>query len=130
MKKEYGQLTRPIITVFILSNGLFIALQHKMESKNISFDVVLCANVLLFAVSMLNIWFQMKSIRNPNSSAVIRGLMAGTFIKLFVLAAAAMIYLVAAGENRNTNGVFVGMGLYIIYTWLEVKISLRLNPKK
>ncbi len=130
MKKEYGQLTRPIVIMFIILNGVLIALQHKLENKNIKIDVVLIANLLLFGVSMLNIWFQMKSLRNPNSAAVIRGLMAGTFIKLFVLASTAMIYLVAAGQNRSVNSVFVAMGLYILYTWLEVRISLRLNPKK
>ncbi len=130
MKKEYGQLTRPIVIMFIILNGVLIALQHKLENKNIKIDVVLIANLLLFGVSMLNIWFQMKSLRNPNSAAVIRGLMASTFIKLFVLASTAMIYLVAAGQNRSVNSVFVAMGLYILYTWLEVRISLRLNPKK
>jgi len=130
MRKEYIQLTRPIVIMFIILTGNLIALQHKLETKNIKIDVVLIANLLLFGVSMLNIWFQMKSLRNPNSAAVIRGLMAGTFIKLFVLAGAAMIYLVAAGQNRSVNSVFVAMGLYILYTWLEVRISLRLNPKK
>jgi hypothetical protein len=130
MKKEYFQLTRPMIILFILLNGLLVAFQHKLESKKISIDVVVSANLLLFLVSMANIYFQMKSLRNPNPNASIRGLMAGTFLKLFVLAAAAMIYLFAAGEDRSVNAVFVGMGLYIIYTWMEVKISLRLNPKK
>lgn len=130
MKKEYGQLIRPMVIMFIIINGVLIAFQRKLENRNIKIDVVVVANLLLFAVSMLNIRFQLKSLRNPNSSAVIRGLMAGTFIKLFVLAAATMIYLVAAGENRSVNAVFVGMALYIVYTWLEVRISLRLNPKK
>lgn len=116
--------------MFIILNGVLIALQHKLENKKISIDVVLCANLLLFLVSMANIYFQIKSLRNANPNAAIRGVMAGTFIKLFVLAAAAMIYLFAAGEGRSVNAVFVGMGLYIIYTWMEVKISLRLNPKK
>ncbi|MEO8172565.1 MAG: hypothetical protein ABI581_05765 [Sediminibacterium sp.] len=132
MKKEYSFLSRPLLVVFVLLNALVLAFQRKLENKNVKIDVVIIANLLLFAVSMLNIWFQLKSLRNPNASsgAVIRGLMAATFLKLFVLAAAAMIYLVAAGESRNTNAIFVAMGLYIIYTWMEVRISLRLNPKK
>lgn len=132
MKKEYGQLIRPLVILFVLANALLLAFQTKLEAKNISIDVVISANLLLFIVGAANVYFQLKSLRNPNlsSSAVIRGLMAGTFLKLFVLAAAAMIYLVAAGAGRSINAVFVGMALYIIYTWLEVKISLRLNPKK
>jgi hypothetical protein len=132
MKKEYSQLTRPLLILFLLLNGILLAFQNKLKNKNVNIDVVLVANILLFGVGMVNIWFQLKSLRNPNlsSGTVIRGLMAGTFLKLFVLAAAAMIYLVAAGESRSINAIFVAMGLYIFYTWMEVRISLRLNPKK
>jgi hypothetical protein len=132
MKKEYSQLTRPLLIMFLLLTGILLAFQNKLKNKNVNIDVVLIANILLFGVGMVNLWFQLKSLRNPNlsSGAVIRGLMAGTFLKLFVLAAAAMIYLVAAGEGRSVNAIFVAMGLYILYTWIEVRISLRLNPKK
>lgn len=132
MKKEYGQLTRPLLIAFVLLNGILLAFQQKLKNKNVSIDVVLVANILLFGVSMANIWFQLKSLRNPNpnSAAVIRGLMAGTFLKLFVLAIATMVYLVAAGDGRSINAIFVAMGLYILYTWMEVRISLRMNPKK
>lgn len=130
MKKEFVPLTRPMIAMFIILNGVLIAFQHKLETKKVSIDVVVMANLLLFVVSMANIYFQAKAVKNPNPSAAIRGVMAGTFLKLFVLAAAAMVYLFAAGAGRSINAVFVSMGLYIIYTWLEVRISLRLNPKK
>jgi len=79
---------------------------------------------------VVNIYFQSRNIHNPNPNAVIRGVMAGMFLKLFGLAAAAVIYLFAAGAGRNVNALFVSMGLYILYTWLEVRISLQLNPKK
>jgi len=130
MKKEFVAFTRPMIAVFIILNGVLIFLQHRLEEKKVSIDVVVIANLLLFVVSMANIYFQMKAVNNPNPSAAIRGVMAGTFLKLFILAAAAMIYLFAAGAGRSVNAIFVSMGLYIIYTWLEVRISLRLNPKK
>jgi hypothetical protein len=79
---------------------------------------------------MLNLFFQLKALGNPNPNAVVRGVMAGTFLKLLVIAAAACIYLLVAKQTRSVNAVFVGMALYIIYTWMEVRISLRLNPKK
>ena len=132
MTKEFSRLIRPLLILFIMLTSLLLAFQARLVSKKVNVDVVIIANILLFVVSIANIYFQMRSLRNPNlsPSAVIRGLMAGTFLKLMVLAAAVIIYLVAAGENRSINAVFVSMGLYIIYTWLEVKISLRLNPKK
>jgi hypothetical protein len=28
------------------------------------------------------------------------------------------------------NGLFISMGLYILYTWLDVRIALKRNPAK
>ena len=110
--------------------GLAMAWQGKLAIYKINWVVLEGANAVLFVLTFLNIYFQQKNINNPNQAAVIRGVMAGTFLKLMGLAAAAIIYLVAAGANRSVNAIFVGMGLYIIYTWLEVKISLQMKPKK
>lgn len=130
MKKRYLEPTRPLFIFFMIANTLLIVFRDKLELKNVSVDVAIVANILLFVVALLNVYFQIKNLQNPNPQAVIRGVMAGTFLKLFILAAAVIIYLLAAGEHRSVNAVFVSMALYIIYTWMEVKISLRLNPKK
>ncbi len=119
-----------VIGLFVFVLGLTMLWQEKLAVYKISWVVVEGANAVLFVLTFLNIYFQQKNINNPNQAAVIRGVMAGTFLKLMGLAAAAIIYLVAAGANRSVNAVFVGMGLYIIYTWLEVKISLQMKPKK
>ena len=130
MNKEYLRLIRPLALFYIFSSALVTVFNNRLELYKIDIAVVIIANLFLFVVSLVNIYFQWKNINNPNPNAVIRGVMAATFLKLFVLGAAAIIYLLAAGEKRSVNSVFVGMGLYIFYTWLEVKISLRLNPKK
>jgi hypothetical protein len=130
MTQEFRKLTRPLTILFIITTALFIVFRSRLELKKVNAEVLIYANVLLFGVTMLNLYFQVRNLRNPNPNAVIRGVMAATFLKLFVLGAAVIIYLVAAGEARSVNAVFGGMALYIIYTWLEVRISLKLNPKK
>ncbi len=130
MQKKFLSLSRPLSILFIVLTILFVSVGKQMAAKNISLAVVISANSLLYFVSMINLYFQFRNIHHPNPNAVVRGVIAGTFIKLFLLATAVMVYLLVAKATRNVNGVFVGMGLYIIYTWLEVRISLRLNPKK
>ena len=129
MDKE-NKLWPPLLGIFIFIAGLTIALHTLLEQYKINMIVVLGANMLLFLFSALSIYFQSKNINHPNPNVVIRGIMAGTFLKFIGLAAAAVIYLVAAGSDRSINAVLVGMGLYIIYAWIEVRISLRLKPKK
>jgi hypothetical protein len=130
MEKKFGPVTRPLLLLFVIVNALLLVFRNRLAAKGVDADVPIIGNLILFGVALLNVYFQIRNLQNPNPQAVIRGVMAGTFVKLFVLAAAVMIYLLAAGATRNVNGVFVSMGLYILYTWIEVKISLRLNPKK
>ena len=130
MNRTFFTLTRPLYGLFIAVTCIILPFEEKLTVYHISTKIVLSANIFLCVISMLNIYFQQKNIHNLNPNAIIRGVMAGTFLKLFVLAGATLFYLFTAGENRSVNAVFVGMGLYILYTWLEVRISLRMNPKK
>lgn len=130
MNPKFISLIRPILFANLLLTLTILALWSYLNGHGVNAMVVFIANLILFLATIVNLYFQFKNLDNPNPNAIIRGIMAGMFLKLFVLAGAVLIYLLAAGANRNVNGVFAGMGLYIIYTWLEVKISLRLNPKK
>lgn len=84
--------------------------------------VVLVANLLLTAILIWNVWRNFRASDDKNPHVMVRGVMSGVVLKLFVLGGAAFIYLYAAGANRNTNALFVSMALYIVYTWLEVRI--------
>lgn len=130
MTQEFRKLTRPITILFIITTALFIVFTTRLELAKVNVNVLIYANLLLFVVTMFNLYFQVRNLKNPNPNAVIRGVMAATFLKLFALGAAVIIYLLAAGPARSVNAVFGGMALYIIYTWLEVRISLKLNPRK
>jgi Kef-type K+ transport system membrane component KefB len=61
---------------------------------------------------------------------MVRGVMSAVVLKLFVLGTAAFLYLYISGEQKSVNALFIGMALYLVYTWLEVKISMQLNPPK
>lgn len=130
MEKSTKSWVLPLAVLYVLVDLALYPLQSFFATHKVNTMVVLGANTVLFAATVLNIVFQEKNLNNPNPAAVIRGVMAGTFLKLFALAATAMIYLLAAGGNRSVNAVFIGMGLYIVYTWLEVRITLRMKPKK
>lgn len=130
MKISFFSLTRSLWILFLLVIVLVFPLMDTLAGWKVNGYVVIGANALLFATSLLNLFLQWKNLQRGQDGAIIRGVMAGTFLKLFVLAGGAIIYLLAAGANRSVNAVFGGMGLYIIYTWLEVRISLRLNPGK
>ena len=90
--------------------------------------VVIGSNTILFVFSLYNVVQHNKAMQQTNPHAMIRGVMGSVILKLFVLGTAAFMYLYNAGENKNMNGLFIGMALYILYTWLDVRIGLIVKP--
>ncbi|MBP7346831.1 MAG: hypothetical protein RL135_102 [Bacteroidota bacterium] len=130
MKSKFQQLYIPLIVLFGLVNTICFLLKDALKLKGIDPMMVVGANTLLFLICTFSIRSQIKSANNTNPHAMVRGVMGSVVLKLFVLGTAAFIYLYNVGEAQSVNGIFVSMGLYIIYTWLEVKMAMQIKPTK
>ena len=130
MKKERIRLFVPFIFLLVFVNGLSVIFKSALQANNIDNDVVIVANFLLFIICVVSIKKQLSSLNNTNPHVMVRVVMSSVVIKLFVLGTAAFIYLYISKETKSVNALFISMALYLIYTWMEVRISLKLNPSK
>lgn len=119
----------PMFVVFILVNAICIFFSEWMDAHDINHIVVGLANCILFIVSLIIYSMHKKTSQNTNPHAFIRSVMGGTLIKLFVFAGAALLYLYFAGENRSLFAIVASMGLYLVYTAIEVRSAMHLNKK-
>ena len=124
------QLFLPLLILFIIINCFCFLFAPWLMEKRIDSNVVMAANLLLFSIGIVSGAMGIKAMNNPNPNVFIRNIMAGTFIKLMVIATAVLIYFFAAGENKSLFAILAGMALYIIYTIIEVKAAFNLNKKK
>ncbi|PZP50105.1 MAG: hypothetical protein DI598_06300, partial [Pseudopedobacter saltans] len=60
----------------------------------------------------------------------IRSIQGSFLLKLFVLVSATFIYVYTVGPARNKPAIFIGMGLYVLYTVLEVRDAFKLLRQK
>ncbi len=127
---EKKKIFVPLVLVFVIINLLALLFGSILKGWKIDPYVVAGANLILFLISIYNAMQHLKAMAQTNPHAMVRGVMGSTVLKLFVLGTAAFIYLYNAGENKNINGLFFSMGLYILYTWLDVRIALKGNPVK
>jgi heme/copper-type cytochrome/quinol oxidase subunit 3 len=130
MKKNLLSLLLPLLIAAILIATLTAAGSEWLLKKKIDPLVVQAANLSLLLTSCLNIYFQQRNLQQPNPQAVMRGIIGATMVKLFFLASLVLVYIIAAGEKRSVYAVIVSMGCYIIYSWIETRISLRLKSEK
>jgi hypothetical protein len=127
MRRIFDKQIMPLWTVFRVVSGLRVSFWNQLPAKQINPWVVLVANALLLGIALLNIAYHRASLQKKNPQAVLRSVMGATMVKLFMLAALVIIYLVSAGSARSIYGVIASMGLYIIYSWLETKILLQMK---
>ena len=120
----------PFVLVFVSINLISFGFESLMKTWHIDKWVIVGANSLLFLISIYNVFQHLKVVQQNNPHAMVRGVMGSTVLKLFVLGSAAFIYLYNAGEQKNINGLFIGMGLYILYTWMDVRVALLVKPPK
>lgn len=120
-----------ILLWFVLSSTVCLALKMNQQDDNINYNVVEGANVLLCILALISCYLHIKSAKYANPQVFTRTIMATMMMKLFVIAIAAMIYIVVAGSSsRNMPAVFITMGLYIVYSILEVRGALKMLNKK
>jgi heme/copper-type cytochrome/quinol oxidase subunit 3 len=130
MKKKLFSLLLPLFIAAILIATMTAAGSEWLLNKKINPMVVQVANLILLITSCLNIFFQKRNLQQPNPQAVMRGIIGATMVKLFFLASLVLVYIIAAGEKRSVYAVIVSMGCYIVYSWIETRISLRLKSDK
>ncbi|MBW0178007.1 hypothetical protein [Sediminibacterium sp.] len=121
---------QPLLFLFLGINILVLLGKEKLGVAGIKFEVVTVANILLFLFTLIGLLLQIKAASNKNPNAIVRAVMAGMGIKLIGFASAILIYIYLSGKNKSNLSVYVSLGLYFVYTWLEVRLFLKQNPKK
>jgi hypothetical protein len=121
---------RPMILVFILLNAFFIAGKNMLARWGIDQEVVIVGNLVLFIVSFSSFLLSRRAMKADNPNVFVRTMYTNFMLKLFVCVVTAFVYFKLAKPNINKPGLFVCMGLYIVYTVIEVSSLTKLLRKK
>jgi hypothetical protein len=131
INRNMFKLARPMILVFVLLNAILITGKSFLLKKGIDQDVLIIGNLLLFVVTLVTYIISYRSLFAKNPNVFIRAMYGGFVIKFFVIAIAAFIYIMSAQRQVNKTALFICMGLYLLYTVLEVTALFReLKSKK
>jgi hypothetical protein len=130
MNKSVLKYFLPAILLFVFFNSGLLVMKKNLESWGFNYSVLLFGNLLIFAICFLSFWMGAKGLATKNSHAFFRWVYSSIMIKLFVLAAAAFIYIITMKKEVNKPGIIFCMGLYIIYTFIEVSGLMKVNKQK
>jgi len=125
-------LRQPLTYFWIFSNFLILILDWKNIFKDSGIDatVILFGNFILFAVTILSYWMMQRSFKSTNAQSFMRAMYGSFLAKFFVVAISAFVYIMVAKKEVNKPGLFICMGLYIVYTFLEVRSLMKMLKQK
>ena len=120
----------PVIIFFIALNGFFISGKNMLSRWGVDQEVVIYGNLLLFLITLFSWLLAQRGLKNPNPHAFIRSVYMSVMLKLFVCMIAAFIYISINKAGLNKPGLFTCMGLYLVYTFLEISLLMQLLKQK
>lgn len=120
----------PLILLFILANIFIWVFSDFMVSKNINVEFIFGANIVLFIITFAGFIIQTRGVASANINAFLRGIYTSLLLKMFIVMGAVFFYVLAADGNVNQAALFISMGLYVIYTAVEVTQLMKIARKK
>lgn len=120
----------PVLIFFIALNAVLISGKRWLDKWGVDQDVVIIGNVLLFIITLLSFVLAKRGLKNPNTHAFIRSVYMSVMMKLFICIIAAFVYISMYKKDLNKPALFFCMGLYLVYTFLEVSVLMKLLKQK
>lgn len=126
MNPNNFKLLRPLLLLFVLVNVFLVSGRGLLNKWGVNQEVLIIGNLVVFATVILSWIILRKAIRSSNPHAFVRAMYGSFIIKFFVLAVASFIYIMMTKQNVNKAALFGCIGLYFIYTFVEISSLLKL----
>ena len=107
-------------------NTFFLVGKSFLNKQGIDHEVLIGGNLILFIATALSFYISQRSLVSPNPRSSVGSLYGSFMAKFFIIAIAAFV----AKKNLNKPALFICMGLYLVYTFLEVASLQKLLKQK
>jgi hypothetical protein len=126
--KAYGRAFLGILAFFLVSSGVILFGAPTLREWKTDSGVLLGGNEVLFGLTAISYLLHIKSIRSSNAHVFVRMIYSSLIIKMMACMVAALLYgWLAKSVNRNAIlGCFI---LYVIYTFLEIRVLMKFIKK-
>ena len=129
MKRLPRNRFRAASIFFILVNAGAVLFRDKLESYGFDLILVIIGNLFLFFVSGFSFMLMVKGLAAKNNATFLRMFYSSFIFKFILVAIAAFIYIMYANKEVNKPGIFLCLGLYLIYTVIEVSVLLKVSKE-
>jgi hypothetical protein len=120
----------PLVIIFLIVGAAILVFRNSLQRAGLDWQVLSAGNVFIYIVTMVSMHLLTKGLHAEKTQVFLRNAYTGILIKLFACAAAAFIYIFASGKNLNRPALFACMGLYLVYTFVELSVIMKQSNAK
>ena len=112
----------PILALFVAAMAICLSVKYFLPITGLKIDFVIVVNAMLFVVSYFNLK-RISKMDITKPTLMVQSVMLGSLLKMIIFAGAALVYATQKKGPVGISTLLVSMGLYLIYTWLEIKTT-------
>jgi len=109
----------PIFALFFAVNALVLLQQKIVIPMTINSNFIMVVNGILLLIALFN-FKRVSQVDLSKPHAMVRSVMMGTMLKFIIFGGAALWYATQKKGPIGNINLLIAMGLYLIYTWLEI----------
>lgn len=120
----------PLVIIFLMVGAAIFVFRNFLQRSGFDWQVLSAGNVFIYIVTVVSMHLLTKGLHAEKTQVFLRNAYTGILVKLFACAGAAFIYILASGKNLNKPALFATMGLYLVYTFVELSVILKQSNAK
>ena len=126
--KVFSKSFWPIVAIFVIVALLALTSRNWLaEQWKMDYLVLSVGNLVLFLATAFSFYLYSRALRNKNVHLFLRMMYSRLLVKMVFCLAATLLYLFVAGKDVNKAGIIACFVLYMVYTYIEVKVLMRLS---
>ena len=118
------------IILFLLLNAFFLSCKNWFAKHETDSEVLMVGNLVIFTATLLSFFISSRSFQSANPNTSVRGMYGSFMVKFFICIIAAFVYIMLAKKNVNKPALFICMGLYVVYTFIEISVLTKMLKQK
>lgn len=126
----FNKSISPLVIVFFISAGLILLFRTQLTAYGFNWNILMGGNLFVYLVTVVSMHMLSEGMKAANTHAFLTRAYGGIMIKMFACAIAAFIYILASGKSLNKPALFACMGLYLVYTFVELSLIMKNSRRK
>jgi hypothetical protein len=115
----------PLVVMFLIIALFILLFRNFLQERGVDWQVTSGGNLIIYVITIVSLHMLSKGLTAKSTPSFLGNAFGGIFLKLMACAIAAFIYIFTARKEVNKPALFICMGLYLVYTFVEMKIIMK-----